>query len=287
MKTLLLTDAQRAEFDLNGFLVIENALAPADVAKYLAIVDDIDRRAPVTHGGKARKPGEGLELRNSISFEPKLLDLLMHETTFPLMVDLMGTNICMTTSHVFVRPTTPGAADTFKAIDWHKDGPRSDSTMPQNGRWPFLYAKVGYFLTDLTIPNAGALRVVPGSHRVDYPARKPGAADPYGFIEIQCKPGTAVIFENRLWHAVGPNYSEQPRKNIYIGYTRRWMRPIDYITPDINLLEKATPEQRQLLGDVATPLGYIMPEAADIPLAAWRDKRLGQTPTAVQSGGNI
>jgi len=286
MSFLSLTEAQREEFELNGFLVIEDALSPAEVTRYLGIVDSIDQRAATTHGGKARKPGDGLELRNSISFEPKLLDILMHEKTFPAMVDLMGTNICMTTSHVFIRPPTPGAADTFKAIEWHKDGPRSDSTIPQNGAWPWLYSKIGYFLTDLTIPDAGALRVVPGSHRVTKPARKPGAADPYGYVEIKCKPGTAVIFENRLWHAVGPNYSNVPRKNIYIGYTRRWMRPIDYLTPDEKLLEKATPEQRQLLGAVATPCGYIMPEPADIPLQAWYDKRLGIT-TKVQAGGNI
>lgn len=285
--SLMLSDEQRAEFDQNGFLVIENALTSDEVSKYLAVVDGLDRRMETTFGGKARKPGDPLEVRNSFAVEPRLLELMMHESAFPAIVDLMGHNICVTTSHVFLRPPTPGAASAFKAIDWHKDGPPHADTPPQNGRWPWQYTKIGYFLTDLTIPDAGALRVVPGSHRVLRPAWKPGAPDPYGFIEIRCKPGTAVIFENRLWHAVGPNYSNVARKNIYIGYCWRWMRPIDYVNPDPAMLEKCTPEQRQLLGDVKTPIGYIQPRPEDVPLKAWVEKRTGQRIAASAGGMNI
>jgi ectoine hydroxylase len=282
----MLTESQRQEFDLNGFLVIENALSPEEIAKYTAIVDDLDQRMETTFGGKARKPGEPLEVRNSVAADPRLLDILMHESAFPAIADLMGHNICMTTSHVFLRPPTPDAASEFKAIGWHKDGPHYH-TPPANGSWPWLYTKIGYFLTDLTLPDAGALRVVPGSHKLLRPAWKPGAPDPYGFIEIRCKPGTAVIFENRLWHAVGPNYSNVPRKNIYIGYCWRWMRPIDYIQPDPALLEKVSPELRQILGDVQTQLGYIQPKPEDVPLQAWMEGRTGAVLKAHEGGMNI
>ncbi len=277
MPSIMLTDAQRAEFDLNGFLVIENALSPAEVQKYLAIVDSLDQRLPTTFGGKSRKPGEALEVRNSFAVEPKLLDIIMHEGGFPAIADLMGHNICVTTSHVFVRPPTPGAKETFKASGWHKDGPPHEDTPPGNNRWPWQYTKIGYFLTDVTIPDAGALRVVPGSHRVLYPAWKPGSADPYGMIEVKVKPGDAVIFENRLWHAVGPNFSNVARKNIYIGYCWRWMRPIDYLQPDPALLERVGVVERQLLGEVKSPIGYITPTPADVPLKAWIEKRTGKS----------
>lgn len=273
--SLQLTDEQRVEFNENGFLIIENALSDEEVEKYTRIVDSLDQRLDKTFTGQSRRPGDPLEVRNSFAVEPKLLDLMMHPSAFPSVVDLMGYNICVTTSHVFLRPPTPGAANDFKAIGWHKDGPPLADTPNGNGLWPWQYTKIGYFLTDLTLPDAGALRVVPGSHRLLRPAWKPGSPDPYGYIEIKCKPGTAVIFENRLWHAVGPNYSEQTRKNIYIGYCWRWMRPIDYIQPDPAMLEMVTPEQRQLLGDVKTPIGYILPKAEDVPLKAWMEKQTG------------
>jgi ectoine hydroxylase-related dioxygenase (phytanoyl-CoA dioxygenase family) len=283
----MLTDAQRAEFELNGFLVIDDALSPDEVQKYLALVDQIDRTATTTFGGAARRPGEPLEMRNCVAYEPAMTDILTHPSAFPAIVDLMGTNICMTTSHVFIRPPTPGAQSSHKQIGWHKDGPPSETTPPMNGRFPWLYTKVGYFLTDLTIPDAGALRVVPGSHRNTAPPWKPGAPDPYGYVEIRCKPGTAVIFENRLWHAVGPNYSNVARKNIYIGYCWRWMRPIDYVAQSPALIERAAPIHRQLLGDVKSELGYILPKPEDLPLAAWARERSGSPQSTVSGGGNI
>jgi ectoine hydroxylase-related dioxygenase (phytanoyl-CoA dioxygenase family) len=274
MANLMLSEDQKREFDDNGFLVIEDALTAAEVERYTAVVDRLDREQPTTHGGKPRKAGEPLELRNSVAVARDLMPLLDHPSAFPAVVDLMGDNLCMTTSHVFLRPPTPGAAADFKAIGWHKDGPPGDTTPPMNGRWPWLYTKIGYFLTDLTIPDAGALRVVPGSHKMLRPAWKPGEPEPYGFIELRCKPGTAVIFENRLWHAVGPNYSAVPRKNVYVGYCWRWMRPIDYVRQSDDLLAAATPVQRQLLGDVKSSLGYILPTDADLPLRTWRNERL-------------
>lgn len=274
MGNLFLTEAQKREFDDNGFLVFEDLLSPAEVERYMGIIDRIDRTCPTSHGNKPRKPGEHLELRNSVAYDPELMDLLADERLFPAVVDLMGHNICMTTSHVFIRPPSPaGTKRDFKAIGWHKDGPPAEWTPPMNGRWPWLYTKIGWFFTDTTIPDAGALRVVPGSHKTLRPAWKPGEPDPYGAAEVKLRPGSAVIFENRLWHAVGPNYSDVARKNIYFGYCWRWMRPIDYVQQSAELLATCDPVQRQLMGAVSSSLGYILPQEDDVPLRAWAEAR--------------
>lgn len=275
MPSLALSQAQQAEFEQNGFLVIENALTQEEIHRYTTIVDRLESTVTVDVNGNPRKPGETLEVRDSITKAPDLLPLLTHESAFPAVVDLMGYNIALTTSHVFVRPPSPpGTAREFKAISWHHDGP-GHWARPVNGRLPWLYTKIGYFLTDLQNPDAGALRVVPGSHRsAGRPAWKPGAPDPYGYIELHVKAGTAVIFENRLWHAVGPNYSNVPRKNIYLGYCWRWMRPIDYLQPAEDLLARCNPIERQLVGDVKSSLGFILPQDEDVPLKAWVEQRL-------------
>lgn len=279
MSNLFLADAQKREFDDNGFLVFEDLMSPAEVERYLGIIDRIDRTCPQTHGGprNSRKPGEHLELRNAVAYDPELMELLADERLFPAIVDLMGHNICMTTSHVFIRPPSPpGTKRDYKAIGWHKDGPATQWTPAMNGQWPWLYTKIGWFFTDTTIPDAGALRVVPGSHKTLRPAWKPGEPDPYGAIEVKLKPGSAVLFENRLWHAVGPNYSNVPRKNVYFGYCWRWMRPIDYVQQPAELMARCTPVQRQLMGAVSSSLGYILPQDDDVPLKAWAEARLAE-----------
>ena len=60
--------------------------------------------------------------------------------------------------------------------------------------------------------------------------------------------------------------------------------PAEKPTPE--QLEKATPIQRQLLGDVKTSLGYILPQEEDVPLKAWMEKR-GVAAAASTGGMNI
>src|SRR5688500_14704963 len=84
---LQLTESQKKEFERNGFLVLHDALTPEEVSHYLKIVGRLDNTCTHSHGNKPRKPGEHLELRNSVAVAPDLLDLLDHPKSFPLVLD--------------------------------------------------------------------------------------------------------------------------------------------------------------------------------------------------------
>ena len=60
---------------------------------------------------------------------------------------------------------------------------------------PRLSLKVGYFLTDTTIPFSGAMRIVPRSHKMGDPPPA-GTVDPQGAMDVCVKPGTAVLCES-------------------------------------------------------------------------------------------
>ena len=81
--------------------------------------------------------------------------------------------------------------------------------------------------------------------------------------------GDAVLFEQRLYHAVGPNFSDTPRKSVFFGYCYRWIQPMDYSVMPERLLEQCDPIQRQLLSDVQSTLGFYIPTEEDVPLRAW------------------
>ncbi|HSI85625.1 MAG: phytanoyl-CoA dioxygenase family protein [Candidatus Methylacidiphilales bacterium] len=267
----LLTAAQKQEFDNNGFFIVRNALNSAEVEHLLEVTDRADREVANDVKG-ARKEGAPLELRNAVTFDQAIVDMITHNIGLSLILDLMGPSIQLTTSHLFIRPPSPAnVGSAFKQIDWHRDGP-SPRPMPVNGIEPWLYTKIGYFLTDTTIPNAGALRVVPGSHRYGGPAPSSEAngSDPYGAIEAQVRPGDAIIFENRLLHAVGPNFSQVARKNLYLGYSWRYLRAIDYVTQSQELIARSNPFERQLLGDASEALHYYLPGKAGLALSEWR-----------------
>jgi ectoine hydroxylase-related dioxygenase (phytanoyl-CoA dioxygenase family) len=265
-----LSDEQRRAFERDGFLVVENALEPDLLERLLRVVDRLYEDGSRESGlSKANH----WELRNCIVHDDVFLELLDYPKTVPLVLDLLNWNIHLITSHLICRAPSPPEADAaWKASGWHRDGGTSSSEMQEPH--PRILIKIAYWLTDLSEPNRGAIRFVPGSHRLTgRPAQAEGAPDPYGAIEVRAKPGDAVLFEQRMWHAVGPNLSQITRKSLFFGYGYRWLRPMDYVTMPPELLERCDPIRRQLLGDAATQLGYYIPTDADAPLRAWAKER--------------
>jgi phytanoyl-CoA dioxygenase PhyH len=265
-----LTPEQRHQFERDGFMVIPDALTLEWVERLLSMVDGLSARG-IQEQGLSKT--HHWEMRNCLPVDDLLLELVDWPATFPLVVDLMNWNIHLITSHLIVRAPSPPEADAaWKASGWHRDGGTAASEMQEPH--PLILMKVAYWLTDLSEPGRGAIRLIPGSHRlIGRPAQAEGAPDPYGAIELRARPGDAVIFEQRMWHAVGPNTSTLTRKSLFYGYGYRWLRPMDYVTMPPELLARCDPIRRQLLGDAATQLGYWLPTDADAPLKAWQCER--------------
>lgn len=269
-----LTPEQRHQFERDGFLVIPDALTPEWVERLLSVVDRLYATGIQEHG---LSKTHHWEMRNCLPADDLFLELVDWPATFPLVVDLMNWNVHLITSHLIVRAPSPPEADAaWKASGWHRDGGTAASEMQEPH--PLILMKIAYWLTDLSEPGRGAIRLIPGSHRlIGRPAQAEGAPDPYGAIELRARPGDAVIFEQRMWHAVGPNISTLTRKSLFYGYGYRWLRPMDYVTMPPELLARCDPIRRQLLGDAATQLGYWLPTDADAPLKAWQlDRETGR-----------
>jgi ectoine hydroxylase len=114
--------------------------------------------------------------------------------------------------------------------------------------------KLAYWLSDVSEPGRGNLKVVPGSHMVTWidgpPRRDIQWPDPAGAIEVTAEPGDAVFFDRRIWHTRSRNYSEHTRKAVFSGYTYRWTAIRDDITPmrASDWFGRLTPVQQQLPG---------------------------------------
>lgn len=260
--------------------MVPNALPPELVTRLTERVDRI-YEAHVREQGLTKT--NACLIRNCVLHDEAFLELLDWPATVPLVIDLLNWNIQMITSHLIVRaPSPPDADDHWKGEGWHRDGGTSSHEMQEPH--PRLLIKIAYWLSDLSEPGRGGIRFVPGSHRmIGRPAQADGAPDPYGAIEVCANPGDAVLFEQRLWHAVGPNRSHLTRKSLFFGYGYRWLRPMDYVTMPEELLAKCSPIRRQLLGDAKTDLGYYLPQDEDVPLRAWWEARLSASSSA-QSG---
>ena len=104
------------------------------------------------------------------------------------------------------------------------------------------------------------MRIVPYSHKLD--TRPPNSdnnpdGDPEGAIDLIVKRGTAVLFDRRMWHSRGWNFSDATRKVLFMGYSYRWLRGLDYNLMPPETLEKCDPIRRQLLGDGVDIKGLV------------------------------
>lgn len=269
-------ESHRDEFRENGFLVLPDLLSVDDCARYIEIMDRLDQT--VTHSARQRprQQGDRLELRSLIKKEPAFLELVDRPDVLTVLGFLLGYNIQLGNSHAFIRPGYEEGGDVARQglFGWHRDLMRTAA--PVNGRYPHLATRVGYFFTPADKPRMGSLFLVPGSHRTaGRPAWNRKTDQPFGVFELLIGAGSAVLFDNRLWHSTSPNYSSVVRKNLYLEYAQRWMRPFDYYFQDEAVYAAAGPVLKQLLGYDFTNIedgyvGYQEPKTeVDTPLKGW------------------
>ncbi|HET7121418.1 MAG TPA: phytanoyl-CoA dioxygenase family protein [Solirubrobacterales bacterium] len=270
----------RSEFEENGFLVLPEVLSGAECEEFAGVLDQLDASAEFNTEQRPRKPGDALELRNCVARSDAFMELVDKPEVLEIVASLMGYNIQLGNSHGFIRPGRQQDDPRFGALNigWHWDLPAVG--VPINGRYPRFAVRVGYCFTDLQQPNEGSIYVVPGSHRsAGRPAWDRANDAPYGSHEVLVPAGAAIVFDNRIWHATAPNFSDRARKNLYLEYAPRWMRPFDYYFHADEVYERSSPVRKQLLGyDFSNieegGLGYQQGEdEIDMPLRAWLEER--------------
>jgi ectoine hydroxylase-related dioxygenase (phytanoyl-CoA dioxygenase family) len=238
-----MTSDQRAAFERDGYLVLPSVLDPDEVERYASAVDALYERH--TMAGLLDK-GDALHLLGAVHACPDLVPLVSHPAVLGPVWSVLGWNVHVYHSHVDVHPQVP--ADKPYRFEWHQDGGRQNVELETDPR-PRLSVKVAYWLSDVSEPGRGNLKLTPGSHRINRidgpPRRDLRWPDPPGAIELTPRPGDAVFFDRRIWHSRSDNRSAVTRKAVFLGYTYRWIRIRDTTpAPSATL----TPLQRQLLG---------------------------------------
>ncbi len=262
------TDEQLKAFNDMGYLIVEDAISTEMVDALEEVADRLDAEERTKKG---LAPHKLLSKFRTVVEDDLLLELLDNKKVFPLLWDILGWNIQLYISHLIMYPPEPPDTQRVtKAAHWHQDGGRPVPEMERPH--PRLSLKVSYWLTDVTDRDNGAMRLIPGSHKLD--TRPPNSdndpdGDPEGAMDLLVKRGTAVLFDRRMWHSRGWNFSDVTRKVLFMGYSYRWLRGLDYNLMPPELLDKCDPIRRQLLGDGVDVKGWWQPTDADVPLKTW------------------
>ena len=255
-----ITAAQRRQWDQRGYLLLEQALEPAEVASLLAAVEAVlasKRDGDFVSQGSAA----AFKIVQAVS-ECSAVDALTdHPRVFPLLLALLGPFLQVLGSEIFVRTAGDGSEPL---VAWHTDGgPTLGRFLPRRGN-DVLQMKAQFFLTDMEEPDSGNFMLVPGSQRVALPPERVDSKEtPRGAIQLLARAGDALLFPWSLWHAVAPNHSGRTRKSITLRYGQLWSRPYDYTRLPDAVLARLTPRRRRLFGDHgpdADPVSYFYPD---------------------------
>lgn len=226
--------------DGNGYALLPDLIGRAEASEARRIILECSDTALVK-GLPARNPATGQRTVANLLHRGEIFErLVQHQTIVEVAEHLLGDD--MTLSSYAARILEPGAREMGAHIDypyWAMRGPFDVR--------PLLMLQVIWMMQDFTEEN-GATLVVPGSQR------RGVAPDTGQFareaIKVIGSSGTAIVSHGLLWHNTSPNRTREPRVSMLINYGLKVIRPMEpgIATVPPQVLERATPKMRQLLG---------------------------------------
>ena len=260
---------QLRQFDDDGYLIIRNVLDSDTISKLIETSDRL--MASDLTLNRARKPhGRYDSFRNCVTLDDAYVSLMTQPAILPLVIQLLGANLQIMTSHVIHKQPEPsGTPSTHREPGWHRDYYQAMSDLGHYSI-PRIELKCAYYLTDLSRPNTGVTMVAPASNHLKEPIEIPDAqVDPVNAVEPLLNPGDCLIFENRTWHAGGANLANWTRKCVMIGYGYRWVMPMDFRKQEPTFIERLTPLERYLVGEPFDDVDVFQADGGANPLKKW------------------
>ena len=246
MEFVQLTEAQRQEFEENGYFIMRSVLDDEMIDRLLEAGDRLMASLDLNGGHYGHR-------RDGLVQDPAFAELISQTKAIPLVIQLIGTNIHITNTALLYKHPQPHELPENRG--WHRDvGLHLDLG---HKACPRVGLKVAYCLTDCDVPNSGATLFVPKSHTSGEPLGIPeGEIDPIaGYAEPLLRAGDAYFFENRIYHTTGLNFTDKTAKIVIYGYHYAWLKPEGYLLyyndrqqPDEDVLEKVDDLGKQFLG---------------------------------------
>jgi ectoine hydroxylase-related dioxygenase (phytanoyl-CoA dioxygenase family) len=231
------SDADRAQFEEQGYHIIREAISSAEIAMYRRCLADLLKTDPDHAYAKrlmtAEIPGAPPTATNPYcrwaGFDLPLFDEVFFDFAFQEKIALSVAGLLDSDVNLFETSfvaKVPGFPGNYR--DWHQDTEYSD---PQSND---KIVTVITYLDDQG-PESGGTWVCPGTHKLgplphqkpieEYSSNAQEVSDKYKFDAIGLCPeynaGDTLVFYGRLVHKSGSNLSRQDRLSLAYNFVRK------------------------------------------------------------------
>lgn len=253
-------------FDLRGYLILENALSPEEVKACNARLDELLPMEPdewdgYLHARPIREGADTFQLQQIYEAGKPFEQLIDHPSWIDKLKFFIGGEGTFDWLHgpLFIDENFAWVRGPSKATGMHSGGHENVKRTQfqcKNGRFQCGQVNILIALSDMG-PGDGTTMVVPGSHKSNFP--HPQAADRRvgtnsagldgveGAIEVHMKAGDALLFVDALSHGSATRTNEGDRRILVYRYGPSWGNFRYGYQPSPELLERLTPEQRQIV----------------------------------------
>ncbi len=241
------TDDQKFEFDVRGYLHLRGALSSEEVSQYQEWVSEtqhtdvhaLNADAPQNLQHQINRP-----VSRMIDADPRFGCLLDHPAVEPLLVEFLGADYRHIDNDLYF--THPG----FKGGGWHRGVKAHPTGHVAEGKFICPMVKVFYCLTDVG-PNEGEFVVVPGSHKAQFeiPTDRVDLPGQHVFDDVSA--GDLIIFNEALLHNGRPNPSNKTRQTLIVNLGRQDAGVWPGYTPANDTLQALTVRQREILSNAS------------------------------------
>jgi len=223
----------------DGFIYFPAVLDAAGIAQLRACSDRIK---PVTTKGDS--------IQNAFNRDPLYLEFLDKPGVIDLVEAVLGDDCHLLQ---MTQWNSGKREEQDMHTDWKPIRLPDEIAADPRVTIPALIVTAHFYLDDI-YEDLGPTRIIPGSHRAAG-SPDPQAGEWNGAPEqsILCNAGDVVIFRSDVWHRGGANRTDQVRYLLQVHYANRWIAqrftPFLHFKFDSDILARATPHQRRLLGE--------------------------------------
>ena len=237
-----IASARQAETDWKS-LTVEQRIRSIELDGYVVIPDLLTaEQLDAIRGELSRLPTTAVDYseqqRGCSNVQWTDSPTVIRVIALPAMIEFLTTLfgdelICTSCTYAVSRPGHPGIAI-------HTDAqPYGSKIFGLAASAPCL-VRVLYYLDDLT-PERSPFKVIPRSHLSLH-----ADGNPYkrylshdDEVMVTCRAGSAVVINQKVFHANYPNYSDSDRRMLAIAYRPAWAGPIGDV-PDHDPQQVAT-----------------------------------------------